>query len=184
MPLVLGLLTFRSLILLEIYFAYGHPVTICRNTKNTLLSHITCSWHPFQNHWLHLQRFVTGNSVLAFCSVCLFLWHYHYYDHCRFVINFKTRNVSTPIMFFFFKTFLTPWRPSEIHMHFRMHCLISVKKGYWNFGRDFTGSVGSLISNFSLTILSPAHFFPMIYLLEFLSAMCYSFCVQIFCLLG
>ena len=123
-------------------------------------------------------------SSLLFCMSVLMALS-HCYDHCRFVINFKTRNdVSPPIMFFFFKTLLTLWRPFEIHIHFSMHCLISAKKCYWDFGRDFTESVGSITNNFSLTILSPAHFFPMIYLLEFFSAMYYSFCVQIFCLVG
>ena len=166
-------------------FAYGHPVKICRNTKNTLLSHIKCSWHPFQNLWLRWKlRYWGLCSSLLFCMSVPMAFP-PYYDPCRFVINLKTRNnVSPPVMFFFLKTFLTLWRPSEIHMHFRMHCLISAKEGYWDFGRDLTESVGSLTSNFSLTILSPAHFFPMIYLLEFLSAMCYSFCVQGFCLLG
>ena len=76
--------------------------------------------------WSHIQGFISGLSILLHWFSCLSSCHCHTYDHCSFVVNFKSK--CELYKFVLFRMVLAIHCPLSFHMNSRTDSSMFAKK--------------------------------------------------------
>ena len=142
------------ILVFELIFVYGikrgltsffyilRPVVPATFVKETHLSLIVWSWHPYQNSTDYRCAGLFLGSQFSLIYISILLPVTHCFDFWSFVISFEIEKCASSNFVLFFKIVLAIQDPLKFHMDLRVSFFISATiKGHCNLGSSYCVSL-------------------------------------------